>query len=113
MPTTAERMMALFAGFASAHGTHGEPVQDGLKWAIKTTARTVREPVTKQLWEKHLRGEISLGVIPIREDGTCSWGSIDVDQYGEDFLKLIDKAERGKTEPSDHVPVWCELDVAA
>jgi len=25
----------------------------------------------------------------------------------------IDKAERGRTEPSDHVPVWCELDVAA
>ena len=25
----------------------------------------------------------------------------------------IDKAERGKTEPSDHVPVWCELNVAA
>jgi exodeoxyribonuclease-3 len=25
----------------------------------------------------------------------------------------IDKAERGKTEPSDHVPVWCELDVSA
>jgi exodeoxyribonuclease-3 len=25
----------------------------------------------------------------------------------------IDKDERGKTEPSDHVPVWCELDVAA
>lgn len=25
----------------------------------------------------------------------------------------IDRAERGKAEPSDHVPVWCELDVAA
>ncbi len=25
----------------------------------------------------------------------------------------IDKAERGKVEPSDHVPVWCELDLAA
>ena len=25
----------------------------------------------------------------------------------------IDRAERGKTEPSDHVPVWCELNVAA
>lgn len=24
----------------------------------------------------------------------------------------IDKAERGKAEPSDHIPVWCELDVA-
>jgi len=23
----------------------------------------------------------------------------------------IDKAERGRPEPSDHVPVWCELDV--
>src|ERR1700735_1908853 len=88
-------MMALFAGFTSAHGTHGEPVQDGLKWAIKPTARTVREPVTKQLWERHLKGEISLGIIPIRENGTCSWGSIDVDQYGEDFLKLIDRSERG------------------
>lgn len=88
--------MALFAGFSGAHGTHGEPVQDGLKWAIKTTARTVREPVTKALWERHLAGEISLGVIPIREDGTCLWGSIDVDQYGEDFLKLIDRVERGK-----------------
>jgi len=25
----------------------------------------------------------------------------------------IDRAERGKAEPSDHVPVWCELDVVA
>lgn len=25
----------------------------------------------------------------------------------------IDKPERGRPEPSDHVPVWCELDVAA
>ncbi|MGE5150542.1 MAG: exodeoxyribonuclease III [Rhodospirillaceae bacterium] len=24
----------------------------------------------------------------------------------------IDKAERGKAEPSDHIPVWCALDVA-
>jgi exodeoxyribonuclease-3 len=24
----------------------------------------------------------------------------------------IDKAERGKPDPSDHVPVWCELDMA-
>ena len=25
----------------------------------------------------------------------------------------IDKTERGRPDPSDHVPVWCELDVAA
>lgn len=27
-------------------------------------------------------------------------------------LAGIDRGERGKVEPSDHVPVWCELDVA-
>lgn len=88
--------MALFAGFSSAHGTHGEPVQDGLKWAIKTTARTVREPVTAALWDEHLSGKRPLGVIPIREDGTCSWGSIDVDQYGGDLLKVIELVEKAK-----------------
>ena len=25
----------------------------------------------------------------------------------------VDRAERGKTEPSDHVPVWCELDLVS
>ena len=25
----------------------------------------------------------------------------------------IDKAERGKPEPSDHIPVWCELDLSS
>ncbi len=86
--------MALFAGFSKAHGTHGEPVQDGLKWAIKTTARTVREPVTEDLWQQHLDGKRPLGIIPIREDGSCSWGSIDIDQYGADLLKVVDSVER-------------------
>lgn len=84
-----KRLMALFVGHAGAHGTHGEPVQDGLKWAIKTTARTLREPVTPELWEAHLRGERPLGVIPIREDSTCMWGCIDIDVYDADLLGVI------------------------
>ena len=89
-------MMALFAGNEHAHGTHGEPVQDGLKWAIKTTARTVREPGTLALWEAHLRGERPLGVIPICEDSNCSWGSIDIDTYDKDVTGIVAEVEATK-----------------
>lgn len=85
--------MLLFEGHASAHGTHGEPIQDGLKWLIKTTARTLREPVTLELWEQHLSGERPLGVIPIREDSSCSWGSIDIDIYDADLLDVVQRVQ--------------------
>ena len=76
-------MMRLFRGFAGAHGTHGAPRQSSsaVKMAIKDTARTLRDPVTPQLWEQHLDGERAIGIIPIREDNTCLWGAIDIDKY--------------------------------
>jgi hypothetical protein len=91
---TAQRMMQLFAGLDSAHGTHGEPDRDGLKWTIKRTARTLREPVTLELWLRHLRGERPLGVVPIRDDGSCCFGGIDIDKYDENLLPVIERAER-------------------
>ncbi len=87
--TNIQRLMALFEGHAGAHGTHGEPVLDGLKWAIKTTARTLREPPTAEMWGQHLRGERPLGIIPIREDSSCLWGSIDIDIYDADLLSVV------------------------
>lgn len=53
----------------------------GGKLEIKKTARTVREPVTRDLWEAHLRGEYFLGIIPINEEGLSVFGCIDVDRY--------------------------------
>lgn len=90
--------MRLFEGFASAHGTHGEPHQEpgSLKWQIKRTASTLREPVTLALWEQHLSGTRPLGVIPIREDSSTSWGSIDHDVYDEDLTRVIQDVERRK-----------------
>lgn len=81
--TPAQRMMNLFRGFAGAHGTHGIPTpkSDGLKMEIRTSARTLRDPVTEQLWAQHLAGERALGIIVIREDNTCMFASIDVDKY--------------------------------
>jgi hypothetical protein len=90
------RIIALFAGHEDAHGTHGEPEQKGLKWDIHSTARTLRGPVTTEFWRKHLSGETPLGVIPIRKDSTCSWGSIDVDDYVSDLLTLVARVEQDK-----------------
>lgn len=95
MPTVAERMHALFAGHPTAHGTHGVPEREAgsLKWGIKKTAKTVRSPVTDQLWAQHLAGTHPLGVIPIRGDSTVTWGCIDVDSYDENLLDLVRRIE--------------------
>src|SRR5580700_739404 len=95
--SAAERMMQLFAGHRSAHGTHGEPRQAGNgKMEIKTTARTLREPVTIDLWESHLKGERPLGGIPIDEDSMCQWGCVDVDEYKSNVLGYVQAAETAK-----------------
>jgi len=64
---------------------------------VRNYAKTVRQPPTLELWEKHIKGERPLGVIPIRLDGKCKWGSIDVDQYDNDIpLELIGRVKRRK-----------------
>lgn len=88
-------MMELFAGYMDAHGTHGAGVANaakGGKLEIRTTARTLRESVTEELWERHLAGTYPIGNFPIRRDDTVLWGAIDVDDYTltqEDIVKRI------------------------
>ena len=80
------RMMELFSGMAGAHGTYilddSEAIPGEKK---KGEGVTKREPVTEVLWGKHLAGEYSLGVIPIKADNTCVWGVIDIDDYSIDI----------------------------
>lgn len=99
MSTPAERMSVIFEGYSSAHGTHGattnNPNKNG-KQEIKRTARTVREDVTVEKWEKHLSGEKPLGIIPIREDHTCVWGCIDVDRYDIDHADVVKELKKRK-----------------
>jgi TOTE conflict system primase-like protein len=98
LSSDAERLAALFAGSEKGHGTHAEPVQQPgtLKWEIKSTARTVREAPTLDMWQKHLSGERPFGPIPIRADGKCRWGSIDIDQYEGNVLEVIARVERAE-----------------
>ena len=72
-----------------AHGVYlidKENTEQGKKKGGK--AFTKREPVTEALWQSHLEGKETLGVIPIREDNTCLWGAIDIDEYDLDLESL-------------------------
>lgn len=40
------------------------------------------KPVTLAHYERHLKGEVSLGIYPLLDDGTCSWVTADLDQPG-------------------------------
>lgn len=88
----AERMMKLFAGFEGAHGTHGSYEQNQSKngkLEIKKSARTIREPVTVDLWKQHLAGTRALGIIPVNEKAECVWGCIDVDRYDINHAAVV------------------------
>ena len=87
----------IFTGLERAHGCTKviETAQDGVK--VKGQSFVVRQPVTEQLWRKHLQGTQSLGIIPINDDNKCKWGCVDIDSYaGFDHKKLIDKIKKFK-----------------
>jgi hypothetical protein len=75
-----ENFMEIFEGLSRAHGTYAIK---GSRQDNKLTgkATTVREPVTKELWQQHLEGKTGLGVIPINDDSLCKFGAIDIDTY--------------------------------
>ncbi|WP_414815249.1 TOTE conflict system archaeo-eukaryotic primase domain-containing protein [Rhizobium sp. IY2] len=88
----AERFHVLFAGATTHHGTYRhEPtlVEPGEKMSIRGSARTIREPPTPTLWERHLDGAAPLGICPLRPDDTCLWGCIDDDDRKADHAALV------------------------
>ncbi len=59
---------------------------------LRARRRRSVQPVTLDLWKQHVaRRAWPLGVGPIREDSTCLWGSIDVDDYAVDPIAMIVK----------------------
>jgi hypothetical protein len=84
----AERFWRLFEGAAKSHGTHGVPTGSGSKQEIRASARTIKEPVTEDAWRSHLAGTRPLGIVTIREDDSCLWAAVDVDDYTVDHADL-------------------------
>ena len=80
------RIWDLFAGLDRAYGTYQVTDAEGKK--LSGQARTVQQPLTRDVWELHLSGERSLGVIPIRDDNTVAFAAIDIDTYPLDLVAL-------------------------
>ena len=92
-----ENFKNIFKGLERAHGVTKLGTSNGNGEKVKGQSFVKREPVTDQLWNNHLKGIDSLGVIPINDDNNCKWGCIDIDSYaGFDHLKLINKIKNLK-----------------
>jgi len=80
------KIWELFAGLDRAYGTYQVTEKDGEKLAGK--GRTVQQSVTSDIWDLHLSGERSLGIVPIRDDNTIVFAAIDIDTYPLDHKEL-------------------------
>jgi len=47
----------------------------------------VKKPVSKELYKQHLAGQLSLGIVPIRADGKCKFGALDLDDHKQGGIK--------------------------
>ena len=85
----------IFKGLERAHGCTKVGPTNNSGEKVKGQSFVVRQPVTDDLWTKHLNGTQSLGIIPINEDNQCVWGCVDIDSYaGFDHKKLINKIKQ-------------------
>ena len=71
-----EKFKHIFSGLERAHGVTKVGESNGNGTKVKGKSFVKREPVTDLLWQQHLEGIESLGVIPIDDNNTCKWGCI-------------------------------------
>lgn len=77
--------------FAGNRSNYGETVITGTSSTgkVETKCRMVHNTVTTVLYEKHILGQVSIGIAPIMEDGVCYFGAIDIDNYSYDLTNIV------------------------
>lgn len=90
-----EKFMQVFSGLDRAYGIYEITGHKNTATGVKKNGRgkTLQEPLTVELWQQHLSGEVSIGVIPLKDDETCKWGCIDIDEYPIDVNNIIKTVE--------------------
>ncbi len=79
----------LFKGLNRAYGLVELGEVDRKKNKRSGKFQTVRGEYNKELWQLHLDGKQSFGVVPINDEFECSFGAIDIDEYnGLDVDKI-------------------------
>ena len=91
MEERVKKFKSIFYGLDRAYGQYKS---DGQLVNGKAGGKAfiLKKPVTDQLWIDHIEGkDPSLGIIPIRDNSTCTWGCIDIDTYPLDHKKIVRK----------------------
>ena len=89
-----------YAGLRQAYGTFtasNETREDGKASGKNITiSKELSDNDLLKLWENHLSGHQSVGIVPIDEHNNCVWGAIDVDEYQLDLKDLAIKIAKQK-----------------
>ena len=96
MEESVKKFKSIFYGLDRAYGIY-KSSGESTNGKAGGQAFIKKAPVTDQLWIDHINGkEPSLGIIPIRDDATCTWGCIDIDTYPLKHDKIIRKIRISK-----------------
>jgi hypothetical protein len=80
--------MLLFAGDMKAYGAYKLTGAVSETGKVEGKAYSLKGDVTAELWEKHLRGQQGLGIIPINQDSQVKFAAIDIDEYPLDLVDI-------------------------
>ena len=78
---------SLFSGNNNAYGM--TKVGDIVNGKAASESKLIHSEITPAVIQRHLNGEQSIGIAPIRDNGTCSFGAIDIDSYNYDLKDVI------------------------
>lgn len=78
---------SLMVGAKEFYGTTlvGE-IKDG---KAQSTSTCIHEPPSPVLYARHLAGEQSIGISPLKADSTVDFGAIDIDDYQGDLMNIV------------------------
>jgi len=93
-----QKFKDIFSGLDTAYGRF-IPQDKNEIGKLQGKNQIFREPdgLPDSLWEEHLNGTTSLGIIPIDANNECRWACIDIDVYnGFSHIELINKIRKHK-----------------
>lgn len=85
--TDASTLASLFSGNTAAYGvTQVGEIVDG---KAQSSSKLLYGTPTLHTWEQHLSGQLSIGIAPLKEDDTCAFAAIDIDDYDYSLFDIV------------------------
>ena len=85
--TDASILSALFSGNTTAYGV--TVVGEVVNGKAQSNSKLIYGTPTLHVWQQHLAGEVGIGIAPLRDDDTCFFGAIDIDNYEYNLLDIV------------------------